>query len=66
MKEKFCPLMMAGCLGGTNVKDPDLDLRCVDTMCQWWTSAFTTEDIEIFGCAMVIGAKTNSEGKIPV
>jgi hypothetical protein len=42
------------------------DKECIEDLCQFWTSAFTTENIEIFDCALVIGARKNAEGKIPV
>jgi hypothetical protein len=71
--DKFCPLFSMGVLANSyvipNMNNPDLlkkATHCRWDFCQLWTSAYTTEGIEIFDCAFVIGARKNAEGKIPV
>ena len=65
MKEKHCPIFELAVMANPN-EDPGYTTFCTQNGCQWWTSAYTTENIEVYDCAIVIGAKKNSEGKIPV
>ena len=65
MKVKICPLKLAGSFANSD-KETDFHNECIEALCQWWTSAYTTEGFTVYDCAMVIGAKSNSEGKIPV
>jgi hypothetical protein len=70
MRERFCPLKRMDIelnirLQTTENDDPSYFV-CAKEYCQWWTSAYTTEGIEIWNCALVIGAIKNSDGKIPV
>lgn len=56
---KICPLSFAA---GSEL----LDYKCEQDLCQFWTGAYTIEGIWIADCAIVIGARKNAEGKIPV
>lgn len=57
-KGKICPLFV--------MSPADVKSECIGPRCQWWIDAYTIENIQIFDCAMVINAKKNSEGKVPV
>jgi hypothetical protein len=66
---KVCPILLSGIFGYTgkeSVTDKKELILCLEYKCQFWTSAFTTENIEIWDCAFVIMAKKNSDGGIPV
>ena len=56
---KICPILAI-------IQGDSLLATCLEYKCQFWTSAFTTENIEIWDCAFVIMAKKNSDGGIPV
>jgi len=72
MSDKLCPLFVAGILGnagpgkGFTPTKAFETVLCKGSKCQWWTYADTIEGFEIFDCAMVIVARSNAEGKIPV
>jgi hypothetical protein len=60
MTEKQCPYRFKLIDNTGKIKN------CIKEKCRFWTSAYTTENIQIFECAKVIEALKNSDGKIPV
>ncbi len=64
MITKICPIMNASIM----YPSPSSEgfQPCREERCQWWTYAYTIEGMPLYDCAMVIGAKKNSEGTIPI
>jgi len=56
-KPKFCPLL--------SINQETMN-RCRKEHCAWWTAAYTTKGRPVPGCAVVLLAGKNSDGKIVV
>jgi hypothetical protein len=58
--DKQCPYRF-----NNSIENDEFNI-CIKEKCRFWTSAYTTENIQIFECAKVIEALKNSDGRIPV
>ncbi len=40
--------------------------QCIREKCAWWTSVYTTENMNVEGCAIPVLANMNSDGRFVV
>ena len=66
MDNKICPLM-SGVFTEKSDDRPDVFFaECQEADCQLWSTVFTTEGIQISGCALEINAHKTQSGEYAV